>query len=425
MKIFFVGINGVSMQGIAYVLKKSGHQVLGWDDNGIKTEELIKENIIYQNKITPDMDYVIYTSTVKLDHPLMQEAKRLGIKTIPRAKFLIEHLMLNKEIIAVGGAHGKTTTTAMIAHLLDKKSYFLGGKFPNENFSSNHQLDTYSVVETDESDGSFTWWSAKYKILLNFNFEHMDFFKTEENIISAYKEFVYNEIEKTKVIINYDTKKFLNISDHNNIVTFGTNENANFRLARVEYHENSLSFTVNDVKYEIPLLGAHNALNFCSIVALFHDLKLPLDKIRSFPGVKKRVQKLASSNDKLHNLYLDYGHHPDEVRSVLNAFKAHKKICPIVIFEPHKYSRTKYTLDRWIETFKGYKVLIAPIHAATETNILITREELLQIFRKHNINASLFDEENFDIKDIQKHTICFSAGALSERMLSKFSYPKH
>lgn len=418
MKIFFLGINGISMQALAYVLKKSNQQVYGYDDSLEELDYLKKQGIIYTDKLNFDINYLVYTSTIKEDHFIMQEARKLGVKTIHRVDFFINHMLLNKELIVVTGAHGKTTTTGMIAHLLGKKSYFLGGKLQNESLPMHHEKHKFTIIEADESDGTFSKWNAKYKILLNFDFEHMDFYKTEQNIIEHYKKFIYDKIESTILILNIETKKFLNISDHKNIITFGKKDSgANFCLQNVKYEKKFLVVNINDEEIEIPLLGYQNALNFCAVFALFKTLELPLYEISNFPGIKKRMQKLFKKND--HSFYLDYGHHPAEIQSTLDAFKKHKHINPTIVFEPHKYTRLKYHLDDWIKVFKGREVFVAPIHSAYESEVLITQKEFINILRRHDINASEF--LGIDSLDMSCDTICFSAGDLGENLLKKYS----
>lgn len=426
MKVFLIGISGIGMQGLAAVLKKNGNDIYGFDDAS-ELESLKNIGIFYQNIIPDNTDYIIFSSGISPTHRLMQEAVEKKIPCINRTDFWINHMRLNEQKILVAAAHGKTTTTSMAAYLLDMKSYMIGGIINGYPFPASHIKDKYTVIETDESDGSFIKWHGAYKILLNFDYEHMDFFKTEENAEWYYKQFANNRsIDKgEKLIIDIETKKKLNINGQNiitpDIITFGK-YGADFIYHDIEFAENGLYFQINNKEIFLPLLGEHNASNFTAVYSLCIDIGMQHDaiakKIAQFPGIKKRGQKIMEKNG--HIIYSDYGHHPVEIKAVLDAYWLHKKQRPDLFIELHRYTRLAYTWDQWPEILKNHKVFITKMHTANEAPIKISSKISSENINEHTFIKYLL-EYNIDacyIEDFTHYnptntTICFSAGKLS------------
>jgi UDP-N-acetylmuramate--alanine ligase len=423
MNVFLIGMSGIGMQAIAAILKKSGANVSGWDD-GKQLDSLKSIGIQYTQTIPDDTDFVVFSSIIKNTHELIISAKNKNIKCLNRTDFTIEHIPLNAAKILVAGAHGKTTTSSFIAHILDKQSYLLGGIINGEKFSGHTSQGLYTAIETDESDGSFLKWSVnlhgqlKYKILVNFDFEHMDYFKTEQNCIEQYRKFIMDDLENSFVIIEYSAKEFLEIPNHPNIITFGPQIQADYVFNNVEFLENGIQFEINNnqnnEKIFIPLFGTHNASNFTALYALMKKLDIQeiAQKASQFPGVKKRMQPLEMKNG--YKMYLDYGHHPKEVEAVLDALYLHKKMKLDVVIEFHKYTRLEQTWSQWPAALKNAKkIYILPIHTASEDPIPGIDEAHAIAFLKEN------KLEVCELKSIYDYvptndTICFSAGKLSE-----------
>lgn len=411
MRIFVLGMSGIGMHGLAYFLKKSGYDVLGWDDGKI-LEALENDGIIYQNKIDTNIDYVVYSSAIQPTHPLMIAAAQLNIPTINRTIFWLVHANLNKKKILVAGAHGKTTTSSAIAYMLGLKSYAVGGIILGQKHPANSTPGEYTVLETDESDGSFILWNGAYKILTNFDLEHMDFFKTAHNAKAYYKKFAMDNLDNTTLIIESEAKNILEIPNHPNIITYG--KTGDYTYDKIDFLPNALQFEIKHnaktTQVQIPLLGEHNASNFTAIFALCEQIGLPYENIASFPGIKKRMQKIITQNG--YTIYSDYGHHPLEIHCTLDAFFKHKKTRPTVIIEPHRYSRIKHTWDMWPEILKNYDVFITPLHEASEKPIPgISSQDLINHLQAHGINAQFL--EDFNQYQAKQDTICFSAGKLS------------
>lgn len=426
MRIFLLGMSGIGMQALAKIAQQSGYEVSGNDDS-LPIQALIESGITYQNTIPEDTDYIVYSSAIKESHPLMITARERNIPCINRTDFLTDYIQFNPQKILIAGAHGKTTTTCMLAYILGMKSYAIGGMVNGYKFSGNNELDEFTAIETDESDGSFIKWKGSYKILLNADYEHMDFFETEVNALKYYRNFAIRDIETTKLIIEAECKKFLALENHPNMIIYAENgkHDCHFSYSNITCKPDGLYFDIINhiakltLPIFLPLFGKHNASNFTALYALHANLGMTHEeiatKIAKFPGAKKRMYKIKTENG--FNLYLDYGHHPKEVAAVLNAVWEHKKTRPNVVLEPHRYSRLQYTWQQWPEALKGNKVFVVPIHTASEIPIEgITRENFVKFLRENNVDAHLL--EDFNQYKMDNETICFSAGKLSA-MLEK------
>lgn len=442
MRIFLLGMSGIGMQGLAILAKKQNYEVSGFDDNQ-KIEYLEKAGINYSNTIPDNTDFVVFSSAIQPNHPLIQFATEHEIPCINRTDFLLNHLQFNPNKILVAGAHGKTTTSSFIAYILNMESYLVGGIINGEKAPADHKCGVYSVIETDESDGSFTKWSQKkpttnakiYKILTTFDFEHMDYFKTEENCTKAFQKYILDNFHESFVIIEKDAFEKLDIANKlleigiyptsaTNLKTFASQKycqendtTADYVFNHLEFKENGLQFQINGNAVEIPLLGEHNASNFTAIYALQEALEIPYENVREkiaqFPGIKKRMQKITQKND--FTIYSDYGHHPKEVSAVINAFTLHKKHKPDVVIEMHRYTRLKYTWDQWPQALSGCKVFLTALHTASEMPIPgISIEELIKYLKQNNIDVEFLSNINEFVPT--NDTICFSAGNLSSTL---------
>lgn len=414
-RIFLLGMSGIGMQGLAVVLKKLGHDVYGWDD-GKHLKNLKKIGINYQETLLEQTDYLVFSSGIKSSHSIMQAAKNANIPCINRTDFWINHVELNPGKILIAAAHGKTGTTSMLAYILGMKSYIIGGVVKGYEFPAAHEKSEFTVIETDESDGSFIKWQANYKILLNFDYEHMEFFETEENARNYYLEYANDENCKY-LVIQYDCKKELEIKDRENIITFGSKQEypkADFQYHDIEYLPNGLKFKINEKIFELPLIGSHSVSNFTAVYALCNKLGISDEEIaakaKTFPGTRKRMQKIMEKNKQA--IFLDYGHHPEEVNAVLTAFKKHTNKNADVVLEPHKYSRIAYTWNEWPEMLKGHNVYVTEMFTAGEEVIDgINTQSFIQLLTDNGINAQYL--ENFEDYSPTNDTICFSAGQLS------------
>jgi UDP-N-acetylmuramate--alanine ligase len=409
MNILMLGVSGIGMQGLAAVASSLGNKVFGFDDF-VFLESLGDFDIEYVDHFPDNIDLVVYSNAIKPDHFMRLEAQKRSIAQIHRVDFKINFCDLNEQIV-VAGAHGKTTVSAMLAHILNYQSYFIGGIINGTKIPAHHQKSAYTVIESDESDGSFLWFNdAKYRILINIDLEHMDFFKTSENVFKAYNEFIEQTPNSGVCVVNRDCRFFKEIKS-SNFRTYGK-ENADFVFHDVKILHNGSRFKINGKEFFLPLLGIHNIYNFTGIYALLSDCSdVDLSRIESFCGVKRRMQLVGDG------LYSDYGHHPIEIRATLDAFFEHKGYKPVAIIEPHKYSRLNFCWDLWPEALAGFEVAILPVFAAGESPAL-GRDYLdfINFLRNHDINAYPIDFHQ--IKDFN-NAICFSAGKAGS-MISYF-----
>lgn len=421
--VFLLGMSGIGMQALAIIAQQSGYRVSGFDDS-LPIETLQKQGIEYLPQIPDDAKLIVFSSAIKETHPLMIAARMRNIPCVNRTDFLIEYIKFNENIILIAGAHGKTTTTSMTSYVLGMKSFAIGGIVNGYKFAGQNEKDKYTVIETDESDGSFIKWHGTHKILLNYDFEHMDFFQTEERVFEYYRKFVLDDLDSTKLVIEAQAKHELEIADHPNIITYGPADcvhACNFRYGNIVAKEDGLSFDIthNEGTYNVfvPLFGVHNASNFTAVYAMCHTLGLSHEeitqRIAKFPGAKKRMQQIKEENGFV--LYSDYGHHPKEVGAVLKAVWEHKKIRVNVVLEPHRYTRMQYTWNQWPDALKEHKVFVYPLHTAAEAPIDgISSQCFVEYLKQHGIDAVLLN----DIHEYQinNHTICFSAGKLCAQL---------
>lgn len=411
------------MQGLAFLLKQNGHFVSGSDDGSVENS-IVSLGIQYLTHIPENTDVVIRSSAIKDSHFLAKEASSKGLRIVNRVDAFVseEFFKLNEQIL-VAGAHGKTTTSAMLAHALGQKSYVIGGIINGNIFPAAHEKTNFSVIETDESDGSFCQWNGKYRVITNCDPEHMDFFKTEENLISYYSEFIKKTGKEGICIINVDCPNLKKIIQENQfdceIITYGQHK-GDYLAKNLRYMEDGLVFDIKTEQKEfkdifIPMLGQHNAMNATAVFAMLDQIGKE-KTINDFPGTKKRLTKVCEKNGA--TWYSDYGHHPLEIACVLEGFEKHKKHKPTVVIEPHKYSRLQFTWQDWAKSLYGHEVFIMPIYSAGENPIEgINDENFTKFLYCSGINVTSITNLN-EIRNHGKSVICFGAGKIDRDLLT-------
>lgn len=360
-KIHMIGIGGSGMSGIAELLLKLGFKVSGSDLVDSETVRYLKKlgadiKLGHRAENLDAADVVVYSSAVPLDNPEIKEARKRNIPVIPRAEMLAELLRL-KEGIAVAGTHGKSTTTSMISQVLVEggldPTVVVGGRFKNMGSGARQGNGKYMVVEADESDGSFLKLHPVLIVVTNIDADHLDFYQSEESIKEAFLEF----INKTP----FYGRAFLCISDagikeiiskvEKPFLTYGINE-GDFQARNIKLHllgsEYDLFYKNKDqgkIKLSVP--GVHNILNSLAAVAVGYELDVPFETIAQalagFKGVSRRFDIKGEKNGVL--VIDDYGHHPTEIKATLSAAKklaVERGGKLIVLFQPHRYTRTYY-----------------------------------------------------------------------------------
>ena len=324
---------------------------------------------------------VVYSSAIKFTNPEMIEAVSSHIPVLKRAELLAE--LVNQEIgITVAGAHGKTTTTSMVSHVLLqaglKPTTAVGGIINSTTTAYNANLGTgtYFVAEADESDGTFLYFKPMYSIITNIDFEHVDFYKNWDNIIAAYRKFIQRTNPEGCLIVCGEDPRLKQLACEEKIptLTYGVHSDFDVYATQVVVAGYSSKFNchykgqlLGEVRLVVP--GRHNVLNALAAIALGLRLNVPFEKIaqalKTFSGVKRRFQLKGDFNDIL--VVDDYGHHPTEIIATLSAAKSFGKKRLVVVFQPHRYSRTKLLMDEFVKSLELSDYLIlTDVYAAGE-----------------------------------------------------------
>ena len=390
-KIHFIGIGGIGMSGLAQVMKNIGFNIQGSDQNKNKTTAAcIKAGIKvfkgHSKKNIKNATIIVKSSAIKDNNIEIKQAKKKKIPIYSRAEVLADVVSLKKNII-VTGSHGKTTTTSLIAKILSDQKLdptIINGGVIN-SLKSNAKLGNgeWSILEADESDGSFLKLPINYSVVTNIDLEHMDFYKNFNNLEKAFIKFINKTPPTGKSLIcidNKNIKRILRKIKNKNILTYGFDNKANYKISNAKYNISNSSFDLsykdlNNKKIKIKnidlkLIGKHNILNSTAAIAICINLGVKINIIKkalkNFSGVQRRMTKIFKNNKN--EFFDDYAHHPTEIASILDGMRQvykNKKI--ISVFEPHRYSRIISLMKPFSKSFlKSDTVLICPIYAAGE-----------------------------------------------------------
>ncbi len=392
--IHFVGIGGIGMSGIAEVMHNLGYKVQGSDQaegaNVLRLRELgIEAKIGHVPENLGEARVVVISSAVKSDNPEVMAAREAMIPVVRRAEMLAE-LMRLKWAIAVGGTHGKTTTTSMVAAILDQADYdptVINGGIINA-YGTNARLGAgdWMVVEADESDGSFTKLPATIAIVTNMNPEHLDFYGDFETERAAFQTFVENLPFYGFAVMCLDHPEVQalvgRISDRR-IVTYGFSPQAAVRAVNLAATPTGMTFDValtdraNDqtrmiAGFQLPMHGEHNVLNALAAIAVGQEMKIADDillaALAGFAGVKRRFTRTGEAGGI--TVIDDYGHHPVEIAAVLRAARAATAGRIVAVVQPHRYTRLRDLFEEFCTCFNDADtVIVAPVHAAGELAI--------------------------------------------------------
>lgn len=371
----FIGIGGIGMSGIAQLLLLTGHKVTGSDlkeNKGIRELRLLGAGIYLGHSPANinDADVVVYSSAVKEDNPEIREAERLGLPLIKRAQALAE-LMIDKTVITVAGSHGKTTTTSLVSCLLLEAglspTVAVGGILKKIDANACMGSGKFFVAEADESDGSFLYYKPKYSIITNIDYEHLDYYKTFENELDAFRNFIgQTEKEGCLFCCNDDVNLNKLIKGYSGkVVTFGLNPRADVYPEHILLKglESEFDCVYNGKPishFSLKLGGEHNISNALSVIALGLslgiDIKFIKDALCSYQGSARRLEVKFQDDD--YTIIDDYAHHPSEIKATLKAAGNLKPQRVIAIFQPHRFSRTKFLFNEFIKSFNAADCLI-------------------------------------------------------------------
>jgi UDP-N-acetylmuramate--alanine ligase len=445
--VHFVGIGGIGMSGIAEVLVNLGYTVIGSDvsdsANVKRLRELgIRVAIGHRSENIDGADVVVVSSAIKRDNPELIAARAKRLPVVRRAEMLAE-LMRLKSCVAIAGTHGKTTTTSMVAALLDAGGLdptVINGGIINA-YGTNARLGAgdWMVVEADESDGTFLKLPADVAIVTNVDPEHLDHFGTFEAVQEAFVDFVENVPFYGFGVMCTDhpiVQKLVGKLEDRRILTYGENPQADVRLVELDHHNGSSRFSVHFRdregktthtidKLTMPMPGRHNALNATAAVAVAHELGIKDEMIRNalgaFGGVKRRFTKVGEWNGAV--IIDDYGHHPVEIAAVLRAARESAKGKVIAVMQPHRYTRLQSLFEQFCGCFNDAEVVIvAPVYAAGEQPIQgVDRDALVQGLRAHGHRQAIALEgpEKLaglvsDLANPGDYVICLGAGSITQ-----------
>lgn len=434
--IHFVGIGGIGMSGIAEVLHNLGYEITGSDIRESETTKRLKSLGIrifvgHDKKNVDNAHVVVISSAVSKDNPEVLEAKKRSIPVIPRAEMLAELGRLKYGIL-VAGAHGKTTTTSLIATILGDSgldpTVVIGGKLKSMGSNAKLGQGEYIVAEADESDGSFLKLSPTIAVITNIDKEHLDYFKDLENLKLAFLSFI-NKIPfygiSVLCIENEHIRDIVSLVERR-FITYGFSERADVYAKDIKNSGIRMNYEViykgeSLGVFDIPIPGRHNVLNTLAAIIVGLELQIPLEKIKSalanFSGIQRRFE--PKGEYKGIRVFDDYGHHPSEILATLKAAKeCFKGNRLIVVFQPHRYTRTKDLINEFALSFEDADILyLMDIYPAGESPIEgINSEVLYQRIKDKGFESVIYVKERDRLVDtllseIKKGDVIITLGA--------------
>ena len=449
--IHFIGIGGIGMSGLSLIMKAKGFTIQGSDISFNKNiERLKKEKIkvfIGQKKQNlKNATIVVVSSAIKKNNLEIIEAKRKNLPIISRGEMLAHIVSLTKNIVVVG-SHGKTTTTSLIASIFQKTkldpTIINGGVINSLNNTAKLGKSDWSILEADESDGSFVHIPPTYSIITNLDREHMDFYRSMDDLKRYVNQFIEKVPSFGKSFICIDdkvNKDLVKKLKNQNFYTYGTNPKANFHIKKVKHN---IKFTEFDLQVKVqnkkklyikklrtPLLGIHNVRNSVAAAAVALTIGISISDIKKglskFKGVQRRFNKIFTYNNI--DFYDDYAHHPTEIKFVLEGVdKVYKNYDKVCIFQPHRISRLRDLRKEFSFSFKSADtVILCPIYTAGEKIKLgfSYMNFAKEIIKNSNVKLFLINDNKHLAKFIKnnmygkKIVIGMGAGSISNWMRS-------
>ncbi len=421
--IHFIGIGGSGMIGIARVLLKKGYKVSGSDITETHELKKLKKNgakvyIGHDQANIKNVNLVVVSSAIDLKNPEIIEARKSSITIIPRAEML-GSLMKGYESIAIAGSHGKTTTTSMVAEIftvgLLSPTYVVGGKVLSTDENSDLGEGRYLIAEADESDGSFIHLQPDIAVLTNIDDDHLVHYDNNfENLLNSFIRFSENVPFYGYLIVNIDDKNIKKISKRisRKQISFGKSAQADYQILEPSFDKGIHLFKIKNnekiYKFKIQLPGIHNIYNAAAAIAVSMEEGVSLTAIRKgihqFTGVGRRYEKHKLSINSLSKILIDdYGHHPIEVLSTIKAYKEEfPKKRMLMIFQPHRFSRTAQLFNDFIKVLKKVdSLLILDIYAASEKPIKgIDSRTIVETLKQQGHKDVTYLKNHDDINDL-------------------------
>ena len=426
--IHFVGIGGIGMSGLALIMDSLGFKIQGSDKSDNKNLNLLRKRKIpiylnHNKQNIKNCTVLVVSSAIKKSNPEYRLAKKLNLPIYKRGELLGHIVSLMKNIV-VTGSHGKTTTTSILSNILNcaklDPTIINGGVLNSIGSSAKLGKSDWSLVESDESDGSFLQIPFNYSIITNIDNEHLDYYKTMKNLKNKFIEFIDKTPSFGKAFLCIDDKNIKNILPklkNNNYYTFGINKRSNFHIFNIVQNKSYSKFNIRIEipgktkiikNISIPLLGLHNIKNATSALAVAFSIGIS-DKIiklglKNFNGVQRRFNFLFEINKV--PFFDDYAHHPTEISSVLDGVtKVYNKEEIVCIFQPHRISRVKNLKNEFSKCFKNADtILLCPIYKASENIELgFSYNSFAKLIAKNsNVNLIMLKNE-IDLRKIVKN----------------------
>jgi UDP-N-acetylmuramate--alanine ligase len=445
--IHFIGIGGIGMSGIAEVMQNLGYTVQGSDaaDNyNVKrlAEKGIRTFVGHRAENIDGAEIVVVSTAIRRDNPELAAARERRLPVVRRAEMLAE-LMRFKSCVAVAGTHGKTTTTSLVATLLDAgaldPTVINGGIINAYGTNARMGAGDWMVVEADESDGTFLKLPADVAIVTNIDPEHLDHFGTFDAIKDAFRAFIDNIPFYGFAVMCTDhptVQDLVGRIEDRRILTYGENPQADVRLMDVAEGGGRTRFSVlirdrrPGMRIEIedlvlPMPGRHNALNATAAIAVAHELGVPAQAIRKalagFGGVKRRFTRTGEWNGV--EIFDDYGHHPVEIAAVLRAARASTEGQVVAVVQPHRYTRLSSLFNEFCTCFNDADaVIVAPVYPAGEQPIPgADRDGLVQGLKARGHRNAIALERSEDLAGLVRglarpgdYVVCLGAGNITQ-----------
>ena len=442
--IHFIGIGGIGMSGIAEILMTLGYSVQGSDTNASKITDRLAQlgSQIFVGHAAENVALaavVVMSSAIKKGNPELEEARRRGLPVVRRAEMLAE-LMRLKSNIAVAGSHGKTTTTTMVATLLEKGGFdptvINGGVIHAYGSNARAGAGEWMVVEADESDGSFNRLPATIAIVTNIDPEHMEHWGSFDALRKGFLDFVSNVPFYGLAVCCTDHPEVQTLVGRvtdRRIVTFGFNAQADVRGINLRFEDGTAYFDValqSEGEEQmirdliLPMPGDHNVSNALSAIAVARHLGMSGDAIRtalaSFGGVNRRFTRVGTVGGV--TVIDDYGHHPVEIIAVLRAARQSTKGRIIAVHQPHRFTRLSNLFEDFCTCFNEADIVaIAEVYSAGENPIAgATRESLVEGLIAHGHRHAVAVSSESDLEKLVRYNgkpgdlvICLGAGSIS------------
>jgi UDP-N-acetylmuramate--alanine ligase len=406
-RIHIIAIGGFGMSAIARILIQRGYQISGSDRSSnhfTRQLQRIGATIYYQHAAEniQDAQAVLISSAIPAHNPEVQEAQRRNIPIYKRMD-MIDALMTEKDCLAIAGTHGKTTTTAMLAHILREvganPSYIIGGVMVNTNDNAYHGTGQAFVIEADEYDNMFHGLHPQVAVVTSLEYDHPDFFKTPQDMYASFQKFVSNLNDNGMLIVCADNASSqLSNDTTQKVITYGMSEQALWQVRNIRYQGENMYFDVWHAGALVTMVvlqvyGEHNALNALAAMLVAHSQGITLaqaaQSLRFFKGTGRRFEVRYDKHEVA--IVDDYAHHPTAIKTTIDAARKRYPNREVwAVWQPHTFSRTQELLHDYTQSFdQAHHVLITDIFASREAfTDSIHSQQVVQAFQHPQVQYS-------------------------------------